>query len=133
MWWGNTGPSPGENWSLTAPSSRQPLSSAVSSASTNASPAPRSTPPPWASWTCALMATASVMTFLPPGWTDYHKRVYYRTYDVTKLIRRGDNALGAMLADGWFSGYIGFQGDRELYGKYPRVGPQLPLEVKDRT
>jgi alpha-L-rhamnosidase len=69
--------------------------------------------------------------FFTPGWTDYHKRVYYRTYDVTQLVRRGDNALGAMLADGWFSGYIGFRGDRELYGKYPRVRAQLHLEFTD--
>jgi alpha-L-rhamnosidase len=69
--------------------------------------------------------------FFTPGWTDYNKRVYYRTYDVTKLVRRGDNAVGAMLADGWFSGYIGFRGDRELYGKYPRVRAQLHLEFAD--
>ena len=55
--------------------------------------------------------------FFTPGWTDYTKRVYYRTYDVTKLVRRGDNALGAVLADGWFSGYIGYRGNRDLYGK----------------
>src|ERR1035437_9829271 len=35
-----------------------------------------------------------------PGWTDYTKRVYYRAYDVTPLVRRGGNALGAVLADG---------------------------------
>ena len=69
--------------------------------------------------------------FFTPGWTDYNKRVYYRSYDVTKLVRRGDNALGAMLADGWFSGYIGFRGDRGLYGKYPRVRAQLHLEFAD--
>ena len=25
-----------------------------------------------------------------PSWTDYNKRVYYRTYDVTTQVRRGD-------------------------------------------
>jgi alpha-L-rhamnosidase len=69
--------------------------------------------------------------FFTPGWTDYHKRVYYRSYDVTKLVRSGANAVGAVLADGWFSGYIGFRGDRELYGKYPRVRAQLHLEFAD--
>ncbi len=69
--------------------------------------------------------------FFTPGWTDYHKRVYYRTYDVTRSVRRGNNALGAVLADGWFSGYIGFRGDRELYGKFPRVRAQLHLEYAD--
>ncbi len=69
--------------------------------------------------------------FFKPGWTDYHKRVYYRTYDVTKLVRRGDNALGAVLADGWFSGYIGYRGVRDHYGKLPRVRAQLHLEYAD--
>ncbi len=69
--------------------------------------------------------------FFTPGWTDYNKRVYYRTYDVTRLIRRGGNALGAVLADGWFSGYIGYRGNRDLYGKYTRVRAQLHLEYAD--
>jgi alpha-L-rhamnosidase len=69
--------------------------------------------------------------FFTPGWTDYNKRVYYRAYDVTGLVRRGANALGAVLADGWFSGYIGYRGDRDLYGKSPRVRAQLHLEFAD--
>ncbi len=28
-------------------------------------------------------------TLLAPGWTDFHKRVQYQTYDVTPLVRRG--------------------------------------------
>jgi alpha-L-rhamnosidase len=39
---------------------------------------------------------------LAPSWSLYSKRVLYQTYDVTTLIKSGDNALGAMLADGWF-------------------------------
>ncbi len=71
--------------------------------------------------------------FFSPGWTDYKKRVYYRTYDVTGLVRRGENAIGAMLADGWFSGYLGYQGARDLYGKWPRFRAQLHLEFSDGT
>ncbi|MCX7887746.1 MAG: alpha-L-rhamnosidase N-terminal domain-containing protein, partial [Verrucomicrobiae bacterium] len=41
-----------------------------------------------------------------PGWTDYTKRVYYRTYDVTKLVKQGENQIDAILADGWFSGTL---------------------------
>ncbi len=71
--------------------------------------------------------------YFTPGWTDYNKRVYYRAYDVTKQVRRGDNALGAVLADGWFSGYIGYRGNRDTYGKSPRVRAQLHLEYTDGT
>src|SRR5450631_1889731 len=71
--------------------------------------------------------------FFTPGWTDYDQRVHYRTYDVTPLVRRGENALGAVLADGWYSGYVGYGGKRDHYGKLPRVRLQLQLEYADGT
>ena len=69
--------------------------------------------------------------YFAPGWTDYTKRVYYRTYDVTKLVRPGENALGAILADGWYSGYVGYGKKRNHYGKLPRVRMQLQLDYTD--
>ena len=69
--------------------------------------------------------------FFTPGWTDYHKRVHYRTYDVTQLMRRGENALGAILADGWYCGYVGYKGERDYYGKLPRVRIQLQVDYAD--
>ncbi len=57
---------------------------------------------------------------LNPGWTDYHRRVYYNTYDVTGLVRGGGtNAIGATLAAGWYSGAIGWMGERFHYGRLP--------------
>ena len=38
--------------------------------------------------------------FLTPGWTDYGQRVLYQSYDVTGLLRDGENVLGAVLGDG---------------------------------
>jgi alpha-L-rhamnosidase len=69
--------------------------------------------------------------YFNPGWTDYAKRVYYRAYDVTPLVRRGDNVLGAVLADGWYSGYVGYGGARNHYGSKPRFRAQLHLEHDD--
>jgi alpha-L-rhamnosidase len=66
-----------------------------------------------------------------PGWTDYAKRVYYRTYDVTEHIRTGRNAIGAILADGWYSGFIGWGQVRDHYGKRPRFRCQLKIEYAD--
>ena len=51
-----------------------------------------------------------------PEWTDYDKRIHYRTYDVTALIARGHNLLAATLGDGWWSGYVGWQETRARYG-----------------
>lgn len=68
---------------------------------------------------------------LNPGWTDYNKRVYYRAYDVTPLLKSGRNIMGAVLADGWYSGYIGGGHKREHYGKNPRFRGQLLIEFAD--
>ncbi|MBC7326690.1 family 78 glycoside hydrolase catalytic domain [bacterium] len=67
-----------------------------------------------------------------PGWSDYRKRVYYRTYDVKDLIKEGENAIGAILADGWFSGYLDMKG-RGVYGKRPCLLLQLNIEYEDGT
>ena len=75
-----------------------------------------------------------------PGWTDYHRRAYYNTYDVTSLLRSGDNAIGAWVADGWYSGYVGFglltgvgteKIGRYIYGKTPAIMAQLEIEYAD--
>ena len=69
--------------------------------------------------------------YFNPGWTDYTKRVYDRAFDVTDQVRAGDNALGAILADGWYSGYVGFGKLRDHYGKKPRFRALLHLEFAD--
>lgn len=79
-------------------------------------------------------------SFFAPGWTDYHQRAYYNTYDVTDLVRNGENAIGAWVADGWYSGYVGFglltglgteKTGRSTYGKTPALLTQLELEFQD--
>jgi alpha-L-rhamnosidase len=67
---------------------------------------------------------------LAPGWTDYRKRVRYQTYDVTSLLREGENALGAMLGDGWYCGNLEWRG-RELYGDRPWLLAQLEVDLDD--
>ncbi len=71
--------------------------------------------------------------YFAPGWTDYDKRVYYQTHDVTDLVQQGANALGAILADGWYSGYLGFGGERDHYGNHTRLLAQLEIEYTDGT
>jgi alpha-L-rhamnosidase len=68
---------------------------------------------------------------LTPGWTSYDHRIQYQTYDVTALVREGDNALGAMLGDGWYRGYLGFEGQRSLYGDRLALLLQLHLTYAD--
>lgn len=69
--------------------------------------------------------------YFTPGWTDYRKRVYLNTYDVTALVRPGRNAIGAVLAAGWYAGAIGWKSERFHYGTEPRLLVQLELEHED--
>lgn len=69
---------------------------------------------------------------LAPGWTDYAKRVQYKVYDVTGQIRQGDNALGAWLGNGWYSGSLGFAGSQR-YGTQPWYSAQLRITYTDGT
>ena len=71
--------------------------------------------------------------YFTPGWTDYNVRVYYNTFDVTGLLRRGFNVVGGVLADGWYSGHIGWMHIRDHYGKNPRFMAQLHVEYVDGT
>jgi alpha-L-rhamnosidase len=67
-----------------------------------------------------------------PEWTDYNKRIHYRTYDVTGLLTVGRNTLGAMLGDGWWSGYVGWQETRARYGSLENsLLVQLEVELAD--
>ena len=72
---------------------------------------------------------------LAPGWTDYDRRIQYQTYDVTPLLAEGQNALGAVLGDGWFAGFFGFDPKHRgaLYGPRPQLLAQLDVEYEDGT
>ncbi|WP_328315845.1 alpha-L-rhamnosidase [Streptomyces sp. NBC_00388] len=69
---------------------------------------------------------------LAPGWTDYHQRVQYQTYDVTKLLTSGANALGLTVAAGWYAGHVGMFGPHQ-YGETPAVLAQLEVVYQDGT
>ncbi|MBK8979413.1 MAG: family 78 glycoside hydrolase catalytic domain [Planctomycetes bacterium] len=66
-----------------------------------------------------------------PGWTDYRVRVPYRCWDVTGRLRDGSNTLTGVLADGWFSGYIGWGRRRDHFGTKSRLRCVLRLEYAD--
>jgi alpha-L-rhamnosidase len=55
-----------------------------------------------------------------------------QTYDVTGLLREGDNAIGCLLGDGWFCGYIAWKG-RQNYGDRPEFLAALEVSFADGT
>lgn len=65
---------------------------------------------------------------MTPGWTPYKKRIETLTYDVTDLLNKGQNTIGVILAEGWYSGII----SSKLNSNFP---PKIiaQLEVYDET
>jgi alpha-L-rhamnosidase len=70
---------------------------------------------------------------LAPEWTDYNKHLQYQTYDVTAMVHTGENVIGAMLGNGWYSG--GWQHWKPTlevnYGNEPLLLAQLEIEFTD--
>ena len=64
---------------------------------------------------------------LTPGWTSYGKRLQYQVYDVTNMLVKGNNAIGAVLGDGWYRGSLAWGNNWAIYGK--RLGIFLQLKI----
>ena len=68
-----------------------------------------------------------------PGWTSYNKRIQYQTYDITESLRASDNAVGILLGDGWYRGYLGWGNNRNVYGEKLSVIAQIRIKYNDGT
>ncbi len=64
--------------------------------------------------------------YFAPGWTSYNKRLQYQVYDVTSLLRRGENATGVTIGDGWYRGYT-YNRKKNVYGKKLALLYQLEI------
>jgi len=70
-------------------------------------------------------------SFLNPTWSDYTKRCYYNTFDVTSILKKGVNTIGSIVGNGFF--YI----SRERYRKlviaagYPMLRLKLIIRYTD--
>jgi alpha-L-rhamnosidase len=70
-------------------------------------------------------------TVLAPGWTAYEHRLRYHAYDVTDKIAQGPNRLEVVLGNGWYRGYLGYRGERALYGDRIALLAQLEVTIED--
>ena len=55
----------------------------------------------------------------------------YQTYDVTDLLKNGENTLTVQLADGWYRGSTGAWGIRNQYGTETKLLAQLEIARTD--
>ncbi len=63
---------------------------------------------------------------MAPGWTDYRRRIQYRTADVADLLRAGENVVAARLGRGWYAGEVAAFG-AEQYGDHPALLAQIEV------
>ena len=70
---------------------------------------------------------------LSPALSDYTKRAFYVTHDVTKQMRRGANALGVVLGNGRYFAPRPPAGESTVSYGYPKLRLQLRLEFADGT
>lgn len=67
---------------------------------------------------------------LNPGQTSYDKRAFYAIYDVTSALKKGKNAVGVMLGNGFYGQNMAFGVKFLDYGK-PVLKCLLRIDYKD--
>ncbi len=71
---------------------------------------------------------------LAPGWTDFRQQLVYQTHDVTAQVKQGKNAIGVLLAPGWYATPLMWFRQGYNYGDTPpALRLQLHIEYKDGT
>jgi len=72
--------------------------------------------------------------YLSPGWVNYAKKLPFVRYDVTEMLAE-NNAIGAVLADGWAVGHLGstYAFKRNGYSDRIEFTAMLRLEYADGT
>lgn len=71
--------------------------------------------------------------YFNPGLTQYNKTHMYQTYDVTDMLGK-QNALGAWLSEGWWSGNITYSGEHwNFFGDRQSLLAQLIITYEDGT
>lgn len=68
---------------------------------------------------------------LLPGFTNYHERLQYQTYDLTDRLNSGKNVIGVILGEGWYRGCLGLTSVKAFYGSKVQLAAELEVETDD--
>ncbi|MBQ7374177.1 MAG: family 78 glycoside hydrolase catalytic domain [Clostridia bacterium] len=71
-----------------------------------------------------------ISDYFMPGWTNYNEYVNLCHYDLTGFITK-DNLLEVTLADGWYSGRLGYVKRAKIYGDINALYAELDMEFFD--
>ncbi|MCX8064296.1 MAG: alpha-L-rhamnosidase N-terminal domain-containing protein, partial [Candidatus Hydrogenedentes bacterium] len=75
---------------------------------------------------------------LDPGWTAYEKRIFYSVFDITNMIREGENVVGALVGSGWYNPlplkmWRRINLREHLPVGIPKLRAQIELKFEDET
>jgi alpha-L-rhamnosidase len=72
---------------------------------------------------------------LDPAYTRFDRRLLYVTFDVTTLLRKGDNAAGFLLGNGWYNhqSMAVWNFDRAPWRNRPAVCADIRITYEDGT
>ncbi|MBR1584400.1 MAG: family 78 glycoside hydrolase catalytic domain [Clostridia bacterium] len=70
---------------------------------------------------------------LAPFCNDYNEQVQIQTYDVTGLLKRGENRIEILTGNGWYKGRLGYEGGKEIFGDRFQVIAELRVALSDGT
>jgi alpha-L-rhamnosidase len=65
--------------------------------------------------------------------TEFLKRVFHFTYDITDELKKGENAIGVMLGNGWYNAQKKFWHWQAPWYGSPRAIVQVEIEFEDGT
>lgn len=71
--------------------------------------------------------------YLLPGYHCYDFHLEYQTFDITGLVRAGENRVGLALGPGWYKGDIVFDRYHNLYGDTMQAICEVRVLLKDGT
>lgn len=73
-------------------------------------------------------------SYLNPGWTSYSKHLQYQTYDVSNLLEKGKNAIGALVGSGWYRTHLtGEPKKTNIFGEETALLFQMVIKYADGT
>jgi len=69
--------------------------------------------------------------WLTPGCNDYDAYVRVQAYEVTGLLKAGENCLEVVVGDGWYRGRFGLEGKKKIWGDGYLLAARLQMDCED--
>lgn len=69
---------------------------------------------------------------LTPGWTSYWDRLSFQTYEISNLLKPGDNTIEIWLGDGWYRSAMLWKNNRILNTWGAHLGAIVEISCADR-